>query len=68
MVRGCVGTRITGRKRIETLMYPFTYFVKFRKGDSVVQMTVKALTQMGALEKLGITNSQVISIKVIDGI
>jgi len=49
-------------------MYPFTYFVKFRKGDSVVQMTVKALTQMGALEKLGITNSQVISIKVIDGI
>ena len=49
-------------------MMPFTYFVKFRKGDSVVQMTVKALTQMGALEILGITNSQVISIKVIDGI
>jgi citrate lyase alpha subunit len=49
-------------------MMPFTYFVKFRKGDSVVQMTVKALTEMGALEKLGITSNQLISIKMIDGI
>lgn len=49
-------------------MFPWTYHIKFYKGDSIVTTTVQALTEMGALEKLGITNSQVIEIKMIDGI
>jgi len=49
-------------------MMPFTYHIKFYKGDSIVTMTVKALTEMGALEKLGITRDQVIEIRMLDGI
>jgi len=49
-------------------MFPWTYQIKFYKGDSIVTMTVQAMTEMGALEKLGITKSQVIEIKTIDGI
>lgn len=49
-------------------MFPWTYQIKFYKGDSIVQMTVKALTEMSALEQLGITRSQVIEIRMLDGI
>lgn len=49
-------------------MFPWTYQIKFYKGDSIVTMTVKALTEMSALEQLGITRDQVIEIRMMDGI
>lgn len=52
----------------EDIMFPWTYQIKFYKGDSIVTMTVKALTEMSALEQLGITRDQVIEIRMMDGI
>lgn len=49
-------------------MFEFTYSVKFYKGDSIVQMTVRALNEMALLEKLGITKDKVIEIKMVDGV
>ena len=49
-------------------MFDFTYHVKFRKGESIVTMTVKAIGEYQACEKLGITRDQIIEIKMIDGI
>jgi hypothetical protein len=49
-------------------MRPFNYFIKYRKADSIIQTTVTAFTRMAALEQLGITDSDVIEFKVIDGI
>ena len=49
-------------------MFPWTYQVKFYKGESIVTQTVQALTEMQVLEKLGITKDQVIECRKIDGI
>ena len=49
-------------------MRPFNYFIKYWKADAVIQRTVTAFTRMEALEQLGITDSDVIEFKVIDGI
>jgi hypothetical protein len=49
-------------------MFPWTYRIKFYKGESIVTMTVQALTEMQALEKLGITKDQVIECRMIDGV
>jgi hypothetical protein len=49
-------------------MRPFNYFIKYRKADSIIQTTVTAFNRMAALEQLGITDSDVIEFKVIDGI
>lgn len=49
-------------------MRPFNYFIKYRKADAVIQRTVTAFTRMEALEQLGITDSDIIEFKVIDGI
>ena len=49
-------------------MFEFTYHVKFRKGESIVTMTVKAINEHQVYEKLGITKAAVIEIKMIDGI
>ena len=49
-------------------MFPWTYCVKFYKGESIVTQTVQALTEMQALEKLGITKEQVIECRMIDGV
>jgi hypothetical protein len=49
-------------------MIEFNYSIKFRKGDSIVTMTVRAINEHQVLEKLGITTADVISIKMIDGI
>jgi hypothetical protein len=49
-------------------MFEFTYSVKFRKGDSIVTMTVRAINEHQVYEKLGITKDQVIECKMIDGI
>ena len=49
-------------------MIPFTYAVKFYKGESIVSMTIQALNEHQVCEKLGITRDQLIEIKMIDGI
>ena len=49
-------------------MRPFNYFIKYWKADAVIQRTVTAFTKMEALEQLGITDSDIIEFKVIDGI
>jgi hypothetical protein len=49
-------------------MIPFTYWVKFYKGDSVVQMSIKALHEAQVLEQLGITKDQLIECRIVDGI
>ena len=49
-------------------MRPFNYFIKYRKADSIIQTTVTAFIRMEELEQLGITDSDVIEFKVIDGI
>ena len=49
-------------------MEPFTFWVKFHKGNTVVQMYVKALHQTQVLEQLGITNNQLLECKIVDGV
>ena len=49
-------------------MIPFTYFVKFYQGDSIVQMSIQALSEHQVCEKLGITRDKLSEIKMIDGI
>ena len=49
-------------------MKPFNYFIKYWKADSVIQTTVTAFNKMAVLEQLGITDSDIIEFKVIDGI
>lgn len=49
-------------------MFPWTFSIKFRKGESIVTQTVQALTEMQAFEKLGITVDQVIECRMIDGV
>jgi hypothetical protein len=50
------------------IMFEFTYSIKFRKGDGIVTMTVRAINEHQVYEKLGITRADVIEIKMIDGI
>ena len=52
----------------EHLMFEFTYSIKFRKGDSIVTMTIRAINEHQVYEKLGITKAEVIELKMIDGI
>ena len=49
-------------------MFEFIYSIKFRRGDSIVTTTVRAMNEHEVYEKLGITTAAVISIKVIDGV
>ena len=49
-------------------MFEFTYSVKFRRGDSIVTMTIRAIDEHQVYEKLGITKAEVIELKMIDGI
>lgn len=49
-------------------MKPFNYFIKYRQADSIVQRTLQAFTRMQVLEQLGITDSDIIECKVIDGV
>ena len=49
-------------------MFEFTYSIKFRKGDSIVTMTIRAVNEHQVLEKLGITRNDIIELKMIDGI
>ena len=49
-------------------MFEFTYSIKFRKGDSIVTMTIRAINEHQVLEKLGINRNDIIEIKMIDGI
>ena len=49
-------------------MMPFTYHIKFYKGDSIVTMTIRAINEHQVYEKLGITKAEVIELKMIDGI
>ena len=49
-------------------MFEFTYSIKFRKGDSIVTMTIRAINEHQVLEKLGINRKDIIEIKMIDGI
>lgn len=49
-------------------MDPLTFWVKFRKGDQIIQMSVRALNQHQVCEILGIQASDIIECKVIDGI
>ena len=55
-------------KKGEEMMFEFTYSIKFRKGDSIVTMTVRAINEHQVYEKLGITKAEVIELKMIDGI
>jgi len=47
---------------------PFTFFVRYKKGNSVIGTTVKALNKMEAMEKLKITESDLVYLKIVDGI
>ena len=49
-------------------MFEFTYSIKFRRGDSIVTMTIRAINEHQVYEKLGITKAEVIELKMIDGI
>jgi hypothetical protein len=49
-------------------MKPYTIIIKYRQADSIVQRTLQAFTRMQVLEQLGITDSDVIECKVIDGV
>lgn len=50
------------------IMFEFTYSIKFLMGNRILSMKVRAMTEKEALEKIGITKEQVISMKVIDGV
>ena len=49
-------------------MKPYTIIIKYRQADSIVQRTLQAFTRMQVLEQLGITDRDIISCRVIDGV
>jgi hypothetical protein len=49
-------------------MDPLRFWVKFKKGDQVIQRSVMALNKHQVCEILGIDSHQLIECKVIDGI